>query len=129
MPLVSRWPARFCLAVHMWPSPENGNHGTEAMPGTACSLGVYSGVNHLPAGSEKGWLFSLFTFHRCFFSFSYFVWAYPCPGSYEAVRRQLAGISSLSTTCPRDGTQVLRLGCRCLYLLSHLAGPYFYILS
>lgn len=113
MPLVSRWPARFCLAVHMWPSPENGNHGTEAMPGTACSLGVYSGVKHLPAGSAKGWLFSLFTFCR---RFILSLILYGLTRALAPMNRSedSSGVGSLSTTCPRDGTQVLRLGCRCL---------------
>lgn len=59
----------------MWPSPQNGSHGTEAVLGTACSLGVYSGVKHLPAESKKtaGFSVDLFYLLSRFYSFSYFV--------------------------------------------------------
>lgn len=129
MPLVSRWPARFCLAVHMWPSPENGNHGTEAMPGTACSLGVYSGVKHLPAGSAKGWLFSLFTFCRRF------ILSLILYGLTRALapmnRSEDSSLESVLFPLRVPGMEPRSLGsvAGAFYLLSHLAGPYFYILS
>lgn len=106
----------------MWPSPENGNHGTEAMPGTACSLGVYSGVKHLPAGSAKGWLFSLFTFFRRFI-LSLILYG---------LTRALAPMKRSEDSPLRvPGMEPRSLGsvAGAFYLLSHLAGPCFYILS
>jgi hypothetical protein len=46
-------------------------------------------------------------------------------GTCVEVRRQLA--FSFHHVCPRDGTQVLRLGCKSLFSLSRLAGPHNHI--
>lgn len=59
-----------------------------------------------------------FSAHLLSIVLSYFVWAYPRPGSHEAVRRQLAGVSLFPLRVP--GMEP-----RCLYLLSHLLGLTF----